>query len=335
MQGMSPNAEPPARQPLVGLDAIRRAAATLAGVAMRTPVVALGGHPGTLLKAESLQPVGSFKIRGAYNAIAGLSDEARARGVVTYSSGNHGLGVARAARLLGSHAVVVAPSTASAAKLSRIAAEGAELVTVGPASAERRRRAEDLAMERGLTIIPPYDDDRVIAGQGTIGLELVEQVDDLAAVLIPIGGGGLASGVSAAIRALRPEVRLIGVEPELAADARDSLAAGHIVEWPVDMVARTMADGARTQALAPRTYAHLAALLDGIVTVSEPEIAAAVRLAADEAHLVVEPTGALSIAALRFRAREAGLEALTGSVVAIVSGGNVEPAVYRALLAEG
>lgn len=165
--------------PLVTLDAIREAAATLAEIAMRTPVVALGGNPAILLKAELLQSVGSFKIRGAYNAIASLSDDQRRRGVVTYSSGNHGLGVARAARLLGSHAVVVTPSTASTAKLRRIADEGAQLVEVGPDSAERTRRAEELAREQGLTIIPPFDDDRVIAGQGTIGLEIVEQVDDL------------------------------------------------------------------------------------------------------------------------------------------------------------
>ena len=159
--------------------------------------------------------------------------------------------------------------------------------------------AEAIAAERGLSIIPPYDDDRIIAGQGTVGLELVEDLPDLAAVLVPIGGGGLASGVATAVRALRPDARVIGVEPELAADARDSLAAGEIVAWPAELVSRTIADGTRTQALGPRTFAHLRAHLDSIVTVTEVEIAAAVRLAAERSRLVVEPSGALGVAAMR------------------------------------
>ncbi len=324
---------PPAER-LVSIDDIRAAARTLAGVALRTPLVGLGPEePRRLLKAESLQPIGAFKIRGAYVAVAGLSAEARARGVITYSSGNHAQGVARAARLLGAPAVVVMPSDAPEIKRERVAADGAEIVIVGPASEERRLLAERLAGERGLSIIPPYDDDRIIAGQGTCGLEIVEDVPDVAAVLVPIGGGGLASGVAAAVRAIRPACRVIGVEPELAADARDSLAAGRIVEWPAELVGRTIADGTRTQSLGRRTFAHLTALLDRIVTVSETEIAAAVRIAADEARLVVEPSGALTVAALRFRSAEAGLDGETGPVVAVVSGGNVDPDRYRALLA--
>jgi threonine dehydratase len=289
--------------------------------------------PRHLLKAESLQPIGAFKIRGAYVAVAGLSAQARARGVITYSSGNHGQGVARAARLLGAPAIVVMPSDAPAIKRRRVEADGAEVVVVGTASEERREVAERLAVEHGLSIIPPYDDDRIIAGQGTCGLEIVEDLPDVAAVLVPIGGGGLASGVAVAIRALRPDCRIIGVEPELAADARDSLKAGRIVEWPADQVSRTIADGTRTQSLGRRTFAHLAALLDRVVTVSEADIAAAVRVAAEEARLVVEPSGALTIAALRFHPAEAGLAGETGPVVAVVSGGNVDPELYRALLA--
>ena len=200
-------------------------------------------------------------------------------------------------------AVVVMPSDAPALKARRVAADGAEIVVVGPASEERRLTAERIAAERGLTVIPPFDDDRIIAGQGTCGLEIAEDLPDLAAVLVPVGGGGLASGVAAAVRAVRPNARVIGVEPELAADARESLAAGRIVEWPAELVGRTIADGTRTQALGRRTFAHLSALLDRIVTVSEAEIAAAVRLAAEESRLVAEPSGALSVAALRFRAR--------------------------------
>ena len=218
------------------------------------------------------------------------------------------------------------PSDAPAIKRDRVAADGAQIVIVGNASEERREVAEAIAAERGLAIIPPYDDDRIIAGQGTVGLELVEDLPDLAAVLVPIGGGGLASGVGTAVRALRPEARVIGVEPELAADARDSLAAGEIVAWSAELVSRTIADGTRTQALGARTFAHLRAYLDSIVTVSEVEIAAAVRLAAERSRLVVEPSGALGVAALAFRSAALGLDRLDGPVVAVVSGGNVDPA---------
>jgi len=318
---------------LVGIEAIRAAAATLAGIATRTPLVPFGPPDDRrFLKAESLQPIGAFKIRGAYVAVASLSPEERSRGVITYSSGNHAQGVARAARLLGAPAVVVMPSDAPAIKRQRVAADGAEVVVVGTASDERQAVAERLAAERGLAIIPPYDDDRIIAGQGTVGLEIAEDLPDVAAVVVPIGGGGLASGVAAAIRALAPNARVIGVEPELAADARESLAAGRIVSWPAEAVSRTIADGTRTQALGRRTFAHLAAFLDSIVTVSEDEIAAGVRLAAEESRLVVEPSGALAVAALAFRSAEIGLVGLGRPVVAVVSGGNVDPDRYRELL---
>jgi threonine dehydratase len=319
--------------PLVGIEAIRAAAATLAGIATRTPLVPFGPPDDRrFLKAESLQPIGAFKIRGAYVAVASLSPEERSRGVITYSSGNHAQGVARAARLLGAPAVVVMPSDSPAIKRQRVAADGAEIVIVGTASDERQAVAERLATERGLAIIPPYDDDRIIAGQGTVGLEIVEDLSDVAAVVVPIGGGGLASGVAAAVRALAPNARVIGVEPDLAADARESLAAGRIVSWPAEDVSRTIADGTRTQALGRRTFAHLAAFLDSIVTVSEDQIAAGVRLAAEESRLVVEPSGALAVAALAFRSAEMGLVGLGRPVVAVVSGGNVDPDCYRELL---
>jgi threonine dehydratase len=317
---------------LVGLNAVRAAARTLEGVAARTPLVPFG-DPGRrwYLKAESLQPIGAFKIRGAYNAVAGLDPAARERGVITYSSGNHAQGVARAARLLGAPCVVVMPSDAPAIKRDRVAADGAEIVVVGTASDERQAVAERIAADRALAVIPPFDDDRIIAGQGTIGLEIVADLPDVAAVLMPIGGGGLASGVAIAVRSLAPDARLVGVEPELAADARDSLLAGEIVRWPAEQVSRTIADGTRTQALGRRTFAHLSRLLDTIVTVSEGEIAAGVRLAAERSRLVAEPSGALAIAALAFRAEEAGvLDA--GPVVAVVSGGNVDPDRYREYL---
>ncbi len=318
---------------LVTIEAIREAAVTLRGVAARTPLVGFGPPDRRrLLKAESLQPIGAFKLRGAYVAVAALDPAARLRGVITYSSGNHAQGVARAARLFGVPAVIVMPSDAPAIKRERVAADGAEIVIVGTASEERQLVAEGIAADRRLSIIPPFDDDRIIAGQGTVGLELVEDLADLAVVLVPVGGGGLASGVAAAMRAVRPDVRVIGVEPELAADARDSLAAGKVVRWPAELVSRTIADGTRTQALGERTFAHLRAYLDSIVLVSEAEIAAGVRLAAERSRLVVEPSGALGIAAMAFHGRELGLDDAGGSVVAVVSGGNVDPDRYRDLL---
>ncbi len=330
----APAQEPEADRELVGIEAIRAAAERLRGVALRTPLVPFSaGPPAVLLKAESLQPIGAFKIRGAYNTIAQLTPEERRRGVVTHSSGNHAQGVARAARLLGARAVIVMPSDAPAVKRARVEADGAEIVTVGVESGAREEMASRLAEERGLVLVPPYDDDRVIAGQGTVGLEIAEDLPELALVLVPIGGGGLASGVAVAVKALRPSARVVGVEPELAADAAELLRAGRIIRWDGALTARTIADGTRTQAIGRRPFAHLSRLLDAIVTVTEAEIAAAVRLAAEASRLVVEPSGALSIAAARYHAEELGLRDAPGTVVAIVSGGNVDPARYLELLA--
>jgi threonine dehydratase len=321
-------------RPLVGLEEIRAAAELLGGVSLRTPLVPYGLPQDRIyLKAESLQPIGAFKLRGAYVAIASLSEAERRRGVITYSSGNHAQGVARAARLLGTKAVVVMPDDAPAIKRQRVAEDGAEIVTVGPASDERQARAEAIAAERGLAIIPPFDDDRIIAGQGTIGLEIVEDLPTTALVVIPVGGGGLASGVAVAVKALRPDIRVIGVEPELAADAKESLERDAIVRWSAADVSRTIADGTRTQALGQRTFAHLRVYLDLIVTVSEAQFAAGVRLAAERARLVVEPSGALAVAAITFRGADLGLADIEGDVVGIVSGGNVDPAQYRTYLA--
>jgi threonine dehydratase len=320
-------------RPLVGLEEIRAAANVLNGVSLRTPLVSYGSPLDRIyLKAESLQPIGAFKLRGAYVAIASLSEAERRRGIITYSSGNHAQGVARAARLLGTKAVIVMPDDAPALKRQRVAEDGAEIVTVGPASDERQARAEAIAAERGLAIIPPFDDDRIIAGQGTMGLEIVEDLPTTALVVTPVGGGGLASGVAVAVKALQPDIRVIGVEPELAADAKESLERDAIVRWSAADVSRTIADGTRTQALGQRTFAHLRAYLDRIVTVTEAQIAAGVRLAAERARLVVEPSGALAVAAITFRAADLGLADIEGDVVGIVSGGNVDPAQYRTYL---
>lgn len=325
---------PGAAPRLVTLDEIRAAAAILEGVALHTPLVPFGApERRQWLKAESLQPIGAFKLRGAYHAAAVLAPDERAHGLITYSSGNHAQGVARAARLLGVPAVVVMPSDAPALKKARVEADGADVVVVGTASEERRRVAEQIAAERGLAIIPPYDDRRIVAGQGTCGLEIADDMPDVAAVLVPIGGGGLASGVAAAISALAPGARVIGVEPVLAADARESLETGRIVAWEAERVSRTIADGTRTQSIGRLNFAHLSVQMDRVITVSEAEIAAAVRLCAEEARLVVEPSGALVAAAMRFHAGEAGLDRAEGPVVGVVSGGNVDPDQYRGYLA--
>ncbi len=318
--------------PLVDIASIRAAARAIQGVALRTPLVAYGRpEAGRFLKAESLQPIGAFKIRGAYFLIASLPQAERAAGVITYSSGNHAQAVARAARLLGIPAVIVMPSSAPEVKVAGVRADGAEIVFVGPSSDERQTVAERLAAERGLAIVPPFDDDRIIAGQGTVGLEIVEDLPDVAAVLVPLGGGGLAAGVAAAVKALRPQARVIAVEPALAADGAESLASGHIVAWPAERTSRTIADGARVQSIGRRNFDHLSRLLDAVVTVSDEEMAVGVRLATERSRLVVEPTGALALAAMEFHAAEAGIEGLA-SVVAVISGGNVDPEAYRRYL---
>jgi threonine dehydratase len=313
---------------LVGIEQIRRAGETLAGVAVRTPLLpqlwADAARP-LWLKPESLQPVGSFKIRGAYHAIVALPAEVRARGIITHSSGNHGQAVAYAAARLGVPAVVVIPSVAPAVKVDAVRRLGAEVELVE--SAERSEAAEKLAAERGLTLIPPFDHPDVIAGQGTVGLEIIAELPTVDAILVPVGGGGLASGVSAAVKAIRPQTAVYGVEPEIAPDARDSFEAGRIVAYTDEQRYATIADGMRTQ-LSELTLAHLRANLDGIVTVSEDEIRAAVGVLARDANLVAEPSGATSAAAYLFHT--AVLPA--GRTVAVISGGNLAPSLFAELV---
>src|SRR5208282_6560189 len=270
---------------LVTLDAIRAAALRIAPIAMKTPLVCavfpgLSGH-GTgkeiWLKAESLQPIGAFKIRGASNKILQLTPEQIARGVITYSSGNHAQGVAYAAREVGAKAVIVMPSNAPAIKRAATIALGAEVVDVGVASNERLAVAERLVREHGYVVVPPYDDEQIIAGQATCGLEIGEVLPDVDLVLAPVSGGGLLSGVATAVKQLRPQARVFGVEPELAGDAAESFRTGQIVTWPAELVSRTIADGLRTQSVGQRNFAHIKAFVDGIITVTEAEIRAAMR----------------------------------------------------------
>jgi threonine dehydratase len=256
--------------------------------------------------------------------------------VVTASSGNHAQGVSRAARLLGMRAVIVMPSDAPGTKVAGVRADDAEIVFVGPSSEERAERAHAIADAEGLALIPSYDHRHIIAGQGTAGLEIAEQVTEITdepfTVLVPIGGGGLASGVATAVKALRPDARVFGVEPVLAADARDSLAQDRIVRWSPADTGRTAADGMRTTSLGALTFRHLRERLDGIIAVEEDEIVRAMLRAARGARLIVEPSGATSLAAWLFHADElpAG-----GPVVCLISGGNVDPETYREMLARG
>jgi threonine dehydratase len=325
------NAAQASRGDLVSLGEILAARDRIVGAAIRTPLLRaeFPGVGAIALKAESLQPIGSFKLRGAYNKAASLSADLLSRGLITYSSGNHAQGVAYAARSLGTKAVIVMPSNAPEIKRRATEALGATIVTVGPGSQERRQRAEELAATDGYTIIPPYDDAAIIAGQGTCGLEILEQFPDVEVVLAPVGGGGLISGVATAIKRQRPDVIVWGVEPELAADATDSLAAGSIVTYTADQTARTMADGLRTQHVGERNFAHIRAFVDGMLTVSEAEIAAAVRAMAQHARLVAEPSGAVACAAALFHG------AASKRICAIVSGGNAEPAILGHIFSTG
>jgi len=316
---------------LVSLAEIREAARLLASVAVRTPLIPVPRlHPDLLIKPESLQPTGSFKLRGAYTAISASGRQARERGVIAHSSGNHGHAVAYAAALLGVRAVVVVPSTAPRIKTEAIEYYGAELVTVAPTMAARVAATEELSAKYGYVVIPPFDDRAVIAGQGTIGLEIAADCPRVDLVLVPVSGGGLISGIAAAIRASCPGAAVVGVEPELAADARDSLRRGERVAWPAANVQRTIADALRVEQVGVLPFAHLRELVTEIVTVSEDEMLIAIRLLARQARLVAEPGGAAAVAACLFRRHE--LPA-AGTPVAVVSGGNIDPQLLTSILA--
>jgi len=317
---------------VIGLDDIAAARKRLQGVTLRTPLVPCPGgarNRALYFKPESLQPTGAFKLRGAYNRISVLSAEERGRGVVAHSSGNHAQAVAYAARTLNTRAVIVMPRGASRVKLDATAALGVEVVLVGPDSAERSRKAEELSVEHGYVPVPPYDDEVLMAGQGTIGAEILEDLPEVESVLVPVSGGGLIGGISAAIKLARPGVRVIGVEPELAADARASLKSGKLVEFAADQVSRTVADGLRVQRLGDAPFEHVRAFVDDIVTVTEEEILEAMRRLALRVRLVAEPSGAVTFAAHLFHREELPTSSLT---VAVVSGGNVEPDLLAEVL---
>jgi threonine dehydratase len=319
-------------------------------VAVRTPLIPFTGQVKAastlLIKPESLQPTGAFKLRGAYNAVyavtGGLDSCAWPAGVVAHSSGNHGFAVAYAARLLGIGAAIVVPKNAPAVKTDAIAATGAELIRVEPTLAARIAATEEIARVRGYHPVAPFDDRDVIAGQGTIGLEIAEDfttgpfqgANPPAAVLVPISGGGLISGIAVAVKALLPGTRVIGVEPELAADARDSLRAGTRVAWTPAQTSRTKADALRVEQVGELNFPHIQAYVDDIVTVSEDEMLDAIRQLARQARLIAEPGGAVAVAAALYRdAIKLGItSAAERPVVAVLSGGNIDPTLLTEIL---
>jgi threonine dehydratase len=270
-----------------------------------------------MVKCECFQPGGAFKIRGACNMIAQLAPEARAAGVITYSSGNHGRAVALVAESFGVPAVIVMPETIPRVKVEGVRRHGAEVIFAGFTSTDRKTCAEDLARRRGLTIVPPFDHPWIIAGQGTTGLEILEQHSQVRTIYVPVGGGGQIAGVSAAVKQMRSSVRVIGVEPLRAARMSASVAAGH----PVTLESTSsIADGLLTLRPGDLTFAHVQEFVDDIVTVDDQEIAGAVKWLFHEARIVAEPSGAAAVAAAR--------RALGPDTVAVVSGGNVDPEAF-------
>jgi threonine dehydratase len=318
---------------MIAISDLRPAQSRLQGIIVRTKLIELPhqlGEARCLLKPENQQPIGAFKLRGAYNKIASLSVAERSRGVISYSSGNHAQGVAYAARALQTKAVIVMPNNAPAVKREATAKLGAEIVLVGSGSDERKVKAEELAAQHGYIIVPPYNDEKIIAGQGTVGLEILEDRPEVETVFSPVGGGGLISGVATAIKLINPRVKVIGVEPELAADAQASFRSGKIVQFPAEQVSRTIADGLRTQSIGEINFEHIRRYVDDIVTVTEDEIRQAMKLLAANPATVAEPSGAVATAGFLFRRDQVPNTTMN---VAIISGGNIEPAMLEKLRA--
>jgi threonine dehydratase len=324
---------------LLSLDRIRAAARRIAGVARVTPLFevrelsAWGGSPAVplMVKCENLQVGGVFKTRGAYNMASALPESARRAGLLTYSSGNHGLAIALAARRLGVPAVIVMPTTAPAIKVEGARSLGAEVLFEGTTTIERKARAEAIAAERGMTIVPPFDHPEVAAGQGTIGLEIVEQCPSVATVYVQMSGGGLIAGVATAIKRSNPSITVVGVEPAGVARMTASLAAGHPVTVPITL---GIADGLLAVRPGDLTFPHVQAFVDRVVTIEDEAIVSAMRWLFRHAKIVAEPSGAITVAAA-LADIAAGRTDPRGPIVALISGGNVEPAQFAAYLSGG
>lgn len=312
---------------LATLAGIHDASIRIAGVSRRTPVLELLPGVPLLVKCEQLQPIGAFKVRGAFNFMAQIAAARLAAGVVTYSSGNHGQAVAFAAQRLGVPSVIVMPETAPLVKVEGAKRWGADVLFAGTTTLHRQARAEELARARGLTIVPPFDCLRIIEGQGTVGLELLEQVPHVRTVYVPVGGGGLISGVAAALKLSNPDIRVVGVEPAGAAKMSRSLEAGRLVT--LDGVS-SMADGLLAVRPGLLNFLHVQAFVDEVITVDETEIADSLRWLFETARLVVEPSGATALAG----ARRQGADVARGELaVAILSGGNIGPDAFTRLIA--
>jgi len=321
----------------VTLAEIQAAAARIAGTAVRTPLVPLNlpNLPFELfVKVEAAQPIGSFKLRGAFNMISQLSPEQLAKGVITYSSGNHAQGVAYAARALGAKAVIVMPDNAPQVKIDATRALGAEVVFVGPASTARKLKAEELSDAHGYTIIPPYDHPHIVAGASTCGLEIAQQLPDVDLVIAPVSGGGLLSGTSSGVKLsaeaglCNPNVQVFGAEPLVAADAKESFDTKTLVEWPASRTASTIADGLRTQSLGKLNFQHILKHVNGIIAVTEQEIIDAMKVYLANTDLVPEPSGAVSLAAVLYHSDQLPP---AKKIVVVMSGGNVEPELLKTL----
>ncbi len=320
-----------AATPVVTVADVRAAADRLRGVAHRTPVVTsrtLDERTGStaFLKCENLQRMGAFKFRGAYNRLVQLGGSERKRGVVAFSSGNHAQGVALSAQLLGMRATIVMPSDAPAAKIAATRGYGAEVVIYDRATMNRAELTESIARESGAIVVPPYDDAFIIAGQGTVALELLEETGALDVLLVCLGGGGLLAGSALAATALAPPIAVWGVEPAAGDDWLQSWQSGKIVSIPVP---QTIADGQQTQAPGELTWPIARALCAGVVTVTDDEIRAAMRFAFERLKLVLEPSGACALAALLF----AKVDVMGKRVGVTLSGGNVDPVVFAQAIA--
>jgi threonine dehydratase len=319
---MSPTAVPTRAE-------LEAAAVRVAANAYRTPLVRLpleGAPAAVYAKAENLQRTGSFKLRGATNFLARLAPEVRARGVVTHSSGNHAQGVACAAALAGVPATIVIPDGAPEVKVRRTEAWGARVVRCANDKASREGTAERLAAELGATLVPPYDHPWIVEGQASVGLEIAHDLPDVANVLVCVGGGGLLAGIASALRAMGSGANVVGVEPTLAADAGASFRAGRIVTWSAEDVVRTVADGVRTQALGVVNFEIIRATVDAFVDVGDEAILDGAAWMMREAHLTVEPTGALAFAAYRMLIAQGSPLLRTGPTVVVLSGGNADGA---------
>lgn len=324
----------------VTLAEIQAAATRIASAAVRTPLVQL--HAPNLpcevfVKVEAAQPIGSFKIRGAFNKVSQLTPEQLAKGVITYSSGNHAQGVAYAAKVMGAKAVVVMPENAPTLKAVATRALGAEVVFVGPASTARKAKAEELAAEHGYTIIEPYNHPHIIAGAATCGLEITQQLPDVDIVVAPVSGGGLLSGTATSVKRAaeaglcNPGVKVFGAEPLVAADAKESFDTKTLVEWPASRTASTISDGLRTQSLGQLNFEHILKFVDGIIAVTEQETLDAMKVLLAHTDLIPEPSGAVALAAVLYHSDQLPP---AKKIAVVMSGGNVDPKLLETLQSE-